>query len=85
MVSGLTPFGPAFNKLEVGDEIEVVDGAEVTRALLSVQYPHRFRALQVWGRRKRDGDCATMHLVRTCSAHLLTAHSLAVNLDTTVT
>lgn len=81
MVSGLMPFGPAFDHIHVGDVIETVDGVVVTPGTIISAISGEDEsdvALQL--RRKRGGSVTTLHLVRTCSARLLTSHSLAVGL-----
>lgn len=79
-VSGLVPFGPAYGNLEVGDVIVAVDGEDVTPGtVVSAIAGEEEGEVQLLVRR-RGGEKVTMDLVRTCSARLLTAHSLSVNL-----
>ena len=67
-VSGLMPFGPAFEKLEVGDVIEAVDGCEVTPGtVVSAISGENETVVQLQVRRKRDGERQTMDMV--CSRH----------------
>ena len=64
-VSGLMPFGPAFEKLEVGDIIEAVDGAGVTPGtIVSAISGENETEVQLQVRRKRDGERITMDMVR---------------------
>jgi C-terminal processing protease CtpA/Prc len=63
-VSGLMPFGPAFEKLEVGDVIEAVDGCEVTPGtVVSAISGENETVVQLQVRRKRDGERQTMDMV----------------------
>ena len=81
MVSGIMPFGPAYEKMEIGDVITAVDGKDVTPGtIVSAIAGEDEGEIQLQVRKKLGGDVIMMELVRACSARLLTAHSLAVKI-----
>ena len=81
MVSGIMPFGPAYEKIEIGDVITAVDGVDVTPGtVVSAIAGEDESEIHLQVRKKLGGDEVTLEMVRTCSARLLTAHSLAVKI-----
>jgi len=79
MVSGVMPFGPAFDKIEAGDVILSVDGVDVTPGtIVSAIAGEDESEVQLQVRKKLGDELIALDLVRTCSARLLTAHSLAM-------
>jgi hypothetical protein len=83
-ISGLMPFGPAYQsgRLDVGDDVVSIDGVDVSPGTVVNAMTGELESdiqIQV---RKKHGEIRIVDLVRTSSAKLLIAHNLAQHLHT---